>query len=109
MAAAQALASALAATPDLGSAGAVQASPMTWMYGWRVDSNVSGSTGHQPLASVRSAAKAMGPACCAGIRFKTSACTRSPNAVRTVRLAASTSTTPDRSAPERHSIICPSP
>ena len=46
---AQALAWLLAANADLGMSPGMIASPTRWTPGCRVDSNVSGSTGHQPV------------------------------------------------------------
>src|SRR5215470_12884017 len=51
IAAAQTFACALAANADLGMPPAMIASPSTWMFGTRLDSNVTGSIGHQPVLS----------------------------------------------------------
>ena len=58
MAKAQALAWLLAEKADFGMSPPMIASPTRWMPGCSVDSNVTGSTGHQPDWSAR-------PACCA--------------------------------------------
>src|SRR5262249_60940127 len=66
-AAAQTLAWALAEKADFGMAPAIEASPMTWMLGCSLDSNVAGSIGHQPLRSAAPALSAMRPAFCGGV------------------------------------------
>src|SRR5258707_559807 len=66
IAAAQTLACALAANPAFGIAPAIQASPMTWMLGCKVDSKLNGSTGHHPVRSATPARSAMCPAFCGG-------------------------------------------
>src|SRR5262249_61792969 len=72
-AAAQTLAWALAAKADFGIAPAIAASPMTWMFGCRRDSNVTGSIGHQPVLSATPASCAIAPARCGGVTFATAA------------------------------------
>ena len=49
------------------------ASPTRWMSGCSFDSNVAGSTGHQPDSLVRPACCARGPADCAGMTLATAA------------------------------------
>src|ERR1700724_3636282 len=70
-AAAQALACELAANADFGIAPAMAASPMTWMFGFKRDSKVTGSIGHQPLRSATPASSAMRPALCGGMTLAT--------------------------------------
>ena len=50
-AAAQTLAWAFAAKADFGIAPAIAASPITWMFGCRVEAKLTGSIGHQPVRS----------------------------------------------------------
>ncbi len=51
IAAAHTLAWALAENADFGMAPAMMASPIRWMLGTSLDSNVTGSIGHQPVRS----------------------------------------------------------
>ena len=73
MAAAHTLACALAENADFGMPPAMVASPSTWMLGTRLDSNVTGSIGHQPVASATPATSAMRPAFCGGMTLATAA------------------------------------
>src|SRR5262249_57924993 len=66
MAAAHSLACELAAAAERGIAPAMAASPITWMFGCSFDSNVTGSTGHQPVRSATPAIWASCPAFCGG-------------------------------------------
>ena len=92
MASAHTLACALAEKADLGMAPAMAASPRTWMPGTKLDSKVTGSTGHHWLRSATPASAAMAPARCGGITL-TTAPVWLPKSVVTVRDAASTSVT----------------
>src|SRR5258708_30670698 len=73
MAAAQTLAWALAANAAFAIAPMMAASPSTWMPGCIVDSNVTGSTGHQPVRSATPAWVAMAAAFCGGGTMATDA------------------------------------
>ena len=50
---------------------AMQASPMTWMFGADLESKVTGSIAHQPVLSVAPAISAMRPARCGGMTLAT--------------------------------------
>src|SRR3954447_1734307 len=73
IAAAQTLAWALAVNADFGIAPAIEASPMTWMFGCSLDSNVAGSIGHHPVQSAARAISAIRPAFWGGMTLATSA------------------------------------
>src|SRR5713101_4167046 len=83
-AAAQALAWAFAAKADFGIAPAIAASPITWIFGCKVEAKLTGSIGHQPVASVTPAAAAMPPAFCGGMTFATSALWVAKSVVRVI-------------------------
>ena len=70
-AAAQTLACAFAEKADFGIPPMMAASPITWMFGISFDSNVTGSTGHQPERSATPALCAIGAARCGGMTFAT--------------------------------------
>ena len=71
---------------------AMVASPSTWMLGCSLDSNVTGSIGHQPVRSTTPAISAMRAAFCGGMTLATSAlCV--PKSVTSVLLATSTAVT----------------
>src|SRR5439155_19853044 len=82
----------LGANADCGMAPAMQASPITWILGCNVDSNVTGLMGHQPVRSATPAVSAMRPAFCGGTILATAARWR-PNSVTTVLVAGSTEVT----------------
>src|SRR5947209_11985327 len=103
-AAAQAFACEFAAKADFGIAPAIAASPITWMFGWNFDSNVTGSIGHQPLRSAIPAASAMREARCGGITLPTSALW-SPNSVAKVFVAGSTEVTLPPDDKDTHSRL----
>src|SRR5262244_2415560 len=94
IAVAQILACEVAAAAERGIAPAIAASPMTWIFGCSFDSNVTGSTGHQPVRSATPASSARRPAFCGGITLATAASYLSKS-VESVRVFAST----DASAP----------
>ena len=75
---------------------------MTWMLGCSVDSNVTGSIGHQPVRSATPATSAMRPAFCGGTMLATAALWR-PNSVTTVLVAGSTDVTLPPFDSETHS------
>ncbi len=104
MAKAQALAWLLAEKADFGMSPPMIASPTRWMPGCSVDSNVTGSTGHQPDFSARPACRARSPAVCAGMTLATAALNVSP-AVSTDRAFTSTALTPPVNWAGSHSII----
>src|SRR5580704_13461538 len=91
-AAAQALACELAANADFGIAPAIAASPMIWMFGFKRDSKVTGSIGHQPLRSAAPASSAMRPALWGGMTLATFALCWAKS-VASVLVAASTELT----------------
>src|ERR1700730_5278225 len=103
IAAAQTLACALAANPAFGIAPAMQASPMTWILGCRVDSKLNDSTGHQPVRSATPAISAMRPAFCGGTILATAAWYLAKS-VSTVMDAASTCVTLPRDDSDTHSM-----
>ena len=78
-----------AAEAERGMAPAMAASPMTWMFGCSLDSNVTGSTGHQPVRSATPASSATRPAFCGGMTLATAALYLSKS-VTSVLVAAST-------------------
>src|SRR2546421_3231238 len=102
-AAAQTLACAFAENADFGIAPMIAASPITWMFGTSFDSNVTGSTGHQPERSATPAACAIAPARCGGITLATSALWV-PKSVTSVLVAASTELTLPPLDSDTHSI-----
>ncbi len=89
MAAAQICACEFAADAERGMAPAMAASPMTWMLGWSLERNVTGSTGHQPVRSATPASSARRPAFCGGMMLATAALYLSKS-VASVRVATST-------------------
>ena len=73
MAKAQTLAWLLAEKADFGMSPPMVASPTRWIPGCSFDSNVVGSTGHQPDWSARPACCASSPAICGGMTLATAA------------------------------------
>src|SRR5579884_1585543 len=92
-----------AADAERGIAPANAASPITWMLGCNLDSNVTGSTGHQPVRSATPAISAACPATCGGMIFATSALYLSKS-VDKVRLGTSTEVSGPPTDTEIHSI-----
>ena len=88
MAAAQSAPCECAAEAERGIAPAIAASPITWMFFCSFDSNVTGSTGHQPVRSATWARSAAWPAFCGGMTLATDALYLSKS-VTSVLLAAS--------------------
>src|SRR4051794_13012230 len=101
---AQILACEFAADAERGIAPASAASPMTCMFDCNLDSNVTGSTGHQPVRSATPAISAARPAFCGGMMLATSAWYLSKS-VETVRLATSTDASVPPTETDTHSIM----
>src|SRR5260370_10404273 len=91
-AAAQTLAGEFAAKADLGMPPAIAASPMTWIFGCKLEAKLTGSIGHHPVRSATPASSAMRAALCGGMTLATSALYVSKS-VASVIAAASTDVT----------------